>query len=123
MKFSSTHLQHHSRHPYRVKLEDATFTLRYEPGESRTKMYGGNSNWRGPVWLCSEYSSPRPGLLTPRLAFCSQLSTDAGHSETRPFPRRPCSGAAVARSHWQLHLERIGRGNQPACGVHLPESR
>jgi hypothetical protein len=28
-----------------------THTVRYEPGESRTGLFGGNSNWRGPVWF------------------------------------------------------------------------
>src|SRR4029079_5293552 len=29
--------------------------IEYAPGESRTGMYGGNSNWRGPVWLPTNY--------------------------------------------------------------------
>ena len=40
--------------PYNVPgLPDAT--IQYEPAESRTAMYGGNSNWRGPVWLPINY--------------------------------------------------------------------
>ena len=31
------------------------YSVRYEPGESESKMFGGNSNWRGPIWLPSEY--------------------------------------------------------------------
>ena len=30
------------------------FRVEYVPGESNTFMFGGNSNWRGPIWLCSE---------------------------------------------------------------------
>ena len=30
-------------------------SIEYEPAESRTGMYGGNSNWRGPVWLPTNY--------------------------------------------------------------------
>ncbi|PAA93675.1 hypothetical protein BOX15_Mlig012404g1 [Macrostomum lignano] len=41
----------HRKHPVTL----AQSTLNYEPGESRTGMYGGNSNWRGPVWLCMNY--------------------------------------------------------------------
>jgi hypothetical protein len=32
-----------------------TAAIQYEPAESRTAMYGGNSNWRGPVWLPVNY--------------------------------------------------------------------
>ncbi len=33
----------------------ATFTVDYEPGESRSGLFGGNSNWRGPVWFPVNY--------------------------------------------------------------------
>jgi hypothetical protein len=35
----------------RVDLDGVVATAGYEPGESTTRLYGGNSNWRGPVWL------------------------------------------------------------------------
>ncbi len=34
-----------------MELDGHAFTLDYEPGEGRTRIYGGNSNWRGPVWM------------------------------------------------------------------------
>lgn len=34
-----------------VSVDGQTFGLRYEPGESTTSLFGGNSNWRGPVWF------------------------------------------------------------------------
>jgi hypothetical protein len=37
--------------PYSADIEGRTDTIDYEPGESRTGMFGGNSNWRGPVWF------------------------------------------------------------------------
>ena len=37
--------------PYRLNLEGQTFTVAYEPAESTTGMFGGNSNWRGPIWF------------------------------------------------------------------------
>ncbi|MCB9202612.1 MAG: glucosidase [Flavobacteriales bacterium] len=36
---------------YVLELEEERFELKYEPGESLTGLYGGNSNWRGPVWF------------------------------------------------------------------------
>ena len=37
--------------PYAVKFGGQTFTVTYEPAESTTGMFGGNSNWRGPIWF------------------------------------------------------------------------
>ena len=34
-----------------LQLEGRDFTLDYEPAESTSGMFGGNSNWRGPVWF------------------------------------------------------------------------
>jgi len=37
--------------PYEFDMEGAKYTVAYEPAESTTGMFGGNSNWRGPVWM------------------------------------------------------------------------
>ena len=41
--------------PYRLDLEGQQFSVDYEPGESRSWLFGGNSNWRGPVWMPVNY--------------------------------------------------------------------
>jgi hypothetical protein len=41
----------YQQHPYSIVLQDQTFTVAYEPAESTTGMFGGNSNWRGPIWF------------------------------------------------------------------------
>jgi len=41
----------YQQQPYSVSVKDQTFSVAYEPAESSTGMFGGNSNWRGPVWL------------------------------------------------------------------------
>ena len=38
-------------HPYVLRSHGAEAEVRYEPGESESGMFGGNSNWRGPVWF------------------------------------------------------------------------
>jgi hypothetical protein len=38
-------------HPYQLTLDGQSFRVAYEPAESQTNMFGGNSNWRGPVWF------------------------------------------------------------------------
>ncbi len=41
--------------PYSVKIDGADYGLQYEPGESSSHLFGGNSNWRGPVWMPMNY--------------------------------------------------------------------
>ncbi|MCB9280719.1 MAG: glucosidase [Lewinellaceae bacterium] len=41
--------------PYVVNIDGQEFGLQYEPGESTTGLFGGNSNWRGPVWMPMNY--------------------------------------------------------------------
>jgi hypothetical protein len=41
----------HRDHPAEVRVDGQTFSVDYEPAESRTPLFGGNSNWRGPVWF------------------------------------------------------------------------
>ncbi|XP_048252096.1 uncharacterized protein YMR196W-like isoform X2 [Haliotis rufescens] len=45
----------YDREPYSLVLEPDIYSVRYTPGESDSRMFGGNSNWRGPVWLCMNY--------------------------------------------------------------------
>jgi hypothetical protein len=47
--------QHHREHPYMLALDDMRYEVRYEPAESSTGLFGGNSNWRGPVWFPVNY--------------------------------------------------------------------
>ncbi len=43
--------KYHKDHPYMLTLDDQTHSIGYEPAESKTGLFGGNSNWRGPVWM------------------------------------------------------------------------
>jgi hypothetical protein len=43
--------RYHADHPLDVDLGGAVARLDYEPAESTSRLYGGNSNWRGPVWF------------------------------------------------------------------------
>jgi hypothetical protein len=45
----------HRDHPYTVSVEGYTASIDYEPAESTTPLFGGNSNWRGPVWFPINY--------------------------------------------------------------------
>ena len=41
----------HQDHPYVLRVDGAEHRVAYEPAESTTGLFGGNSNWRGPVWF------------------------------------------------------------------------
>ncbi len=47
--------KYHETHPFSVNIGGMDFTISYEPGESETGMFGGNSNWRGPIWFPLNY--------------------------------------------------------------------
>ncbi|MBW4563842.1 MAG: glucosidase [Mojavia pulchra JT2-VF2] len=41
----------HAEHPYIFDVDGAKFCVDYEPAESSSSLFGGNSNWRGPIWF------------------------------------------------------------------------
>lgn len=43
--------KYHEKHPYIFSVEGMDYNVSYLPAESDTGMFGGNSNWRGPVWM------------------------------------------------------------------------
>ncbi len=47
--------KYHAKHPYTYTVNGTSYSVDYEPGEGRTAMFGGNSNWRGPVWMPINY--------------------------------------------------------------------
>jgi len=47
--------RHYRSNPFVFEAGGQSYTVEYEPGESRTGMFGGNSNWRGPIWFPGNY--------------------------------------------------------------------
>jgi hypothetical protein len=47
--------QVHRDRPYMLTCNGMAYQVRYEPAESSTRLFGGNSNWRGPVWFPVNY--------------------------------------------------------------------
>jgi hypothetical protein len=47
--------QAHRDQPYVLGVNGANYTVRYDPAESSTGVFGGNSNWRGPIWFPVNY--------------------------------------------------------------------
>jgi hypothetical protein len=104
--------RYHLEHPFVFHVGDQEYTVQYLPGESNTGMFGGNSNWRGPVWM------PVNALLIRALlnlysfygdAFTVQCPTGSGRYMTlfevaqeisrrlaRTFLREPATGSGQA---------------------------
>jgi hypothetical protein len=47
--------RYHLQHPYRLAVNGMEYRVDYEPAESSTGLFGGNSNWRGPIWFPVNY--------------------------------------------------------------------
>ena len=47
--------RHHLENPYTLRVDDSAYQVGYEPAESQTPLFGGNSNWRGPLWFPVNY--------------------------------------------------------------------
>jgi hypothetical protein len=69
--------RYHKDHPFVMPIDGMTFRIGYEPAESETATFGGNSNWRGPVWF------PMNFLLIEAL---QRLDHYYGDSFTLEFP-------------------------------------
>ncbi len=47
--------KYHKANPYSVTVDGENYTIQYDPGDSTSNLFGGNSNWRGPVWMPINY--------------------------------------------------------------------
>jgi hypothetical protein len=45
----------HAEHPYVLEAGGARYSVEYQPAESTSGLFGGNSNWRGPIWMPVNY--------------------------------------------------------------------
>jgi hypothetical protein len=105
--------RYHLEHPYVVHVGGTEYRVDYLPAESNTGMFGGNSNWRGPIWF------PMNFLLVRGLA---NLYAYYGDGFTVECP----TGSGQQMTLWQvgqeiaLRLARIflpdAQGNRPVYG-------
>jgi hypothetical protein len=118
----------HEKNPYELAVNGQSYTVRYEPAESRTGLFGGNSNWRGPVWFPVNYLlieslqkyhyyygddfKVECPTGSGRFITLGQVADELSQRLIRIFTpdaegRRPYNGGQVAFSrdpHWRDHL-------------------
>lgn len=99
--------------PFSLDLHGQTLTVSYTPAESDTGMFGGNSNWRGPIWFPLNY------LLIESL---QKFDYYYGQDFKIEYP----TGSGQSLSLWEISVElsrrlikiyeRDGNGNRPVYG-------
>ncbi len=102
--------------PYSTQIGQFTVTIDYEPGESRSGLFGGNSNWRGPVWF------PVNVLVADALRAYGAFY---GDSLTVPGPDGPLTltKAASLLDERLIDLFRPGAdGRRPSDGARIESS-
>jgi hypothetical protein len=88
--------RYHLEHPYVLKIAGQEFRCDYEPAESTSGLFGGNSNWRGPVWMPLNY------LLIESL---QKFHHYLGDEYTVEFP----TGSGRMLNLWQISQELSNR--------------
>ncbi len=83
---------YYKNNPFVLKLDGTEYRVEYEPAESRSGMFGGNSNWRGPVWFPMNY------LLIESL---QKFDFYYGEEFKVEFP----TGSGVMMSLWEVSQE------------------
>ncbi len=68
--------RYHLAHPFSLDIDGHSWSIDYEPGESTTELFGGNSNWRGPVWF------PLNFMLIGPCAATAATTTTSSRSNT-----------------------------------------
>ncbi len=86
----------HREHPFRVEVDGVEAVVDYEPGESTSGLFGGNSNWRGPVWF------PLNTLIIESLR---SYDTSLGETHTIEYP----AGSGEIRTLGQVADDLAGR--------------
>ena len=120
--------KYHAAHPYVLHIDGQEYRVDYEPAESTTGLFGGNSNWRGPIWMPANfliiealqrfhhYYSDDFRVECPtgsgRYLSLKEIAADLSRRLTRIFlldanGRRPVYGGAEAFQsdpHWRDYL-------------------
>lgn len=102
----------HAREPAVLWRGDRRLSVTYEPGESASRMKGGNSNWRGPIWFPTGYMLYR-SLLRLEHGFGDALQIPGRGGRA---PRSLREGADELASRMVAIFERGADGRRPVYG-------
>jgi hypothetical protein len=105
--------RYHSAHPYALNVGEQEYAIGYEPAESSSGLFGGNSNWRGPIWFPINY------LLIEALQKYHHYAGDALTVEIPPGSGNAVSlwDAANAIAHRLIAIfTRDEHGRRPVFG-------
>jgi hypothetical protein len=106
--------KYHAAHPYMLSINGNQYRVSYEPGESQSGLFGGNSNWRGPVWF------PMNFLMIEALQKFHHYYGDEFRVECPSGSDRQMTlwevGAELSRSLTRLFL-RDEKGRRPVYGA------
>ena len=103
----------HLDHPYTLRMMGNEYRVGYEPAESRTGTFGGNSNWRGPVWFPVNFLIIE-SLQRFHYYFGDELQVDFPTGSGRKLTLWQIA-AELSRSLSSIFL-RDKNGRRPVCG-------
>ena len=112
--------KYHEKNPFSLHIDDHTARVGYEPGESLSGLFGGNSNWRGPVWFPLNYI-----LIESLESFHSYLGDDF----TVEYPTGSGNELNLCDVAVELRRRLVGlfradeQGRHPFDGDNVPEVR
>jgi hypothetical protein len=105
--------RYHADHPYTFKVGDQEYRVEYRPAESDSGMFGGNSNWRGPIWFPVNALIIR-GLLQFYLYYGDSFKVECPTGSGRMMNLFEVSHE-ISRRLISIFL-RDGRGRRPVFG-------
>ena len=97
----------HADSPVSIDVEGYHGSVDYEPGESQSGLFGGNSNWRGPIWMPLNY------LLVRSLR---RFHTYLGHSFTVELPTGSGRHVTLAEAADEISHRLVGIFSPDAAG-------
>jgi hypothetical protein len=112
--------RYHADHPYRLTIAGSERSVGYEPADSQSGLFGGNSNWRGPIWFPLNYLIVE-SLRRFHAYYGDTFKVDVGASGSPGAPTVTLAGAADDLSRRLVGIFLPGAdGCRPVWGAREP---